>query len=176
MGLHLALEKSQPPVHRRLDLGLVLLQQHRADELEDCRVVAQAVDLLLDAFVFLALRFQGLQLLDVLGDLWMALESVVSWRRRTLLQLLVLLRQRLERLAWISHFQYQARRRSGLIEARERKSDMPSRVFLVAQAGCCAGVRRPTRPGLLGSGMINIRRLSRSAPFLSAISCLHVCV
>jgi hypothetical protein len=74
----LALEKSQPPVHRRLDLGLVLLQEHGSNELEDCGRIAQAVDLLLDAFVFLALRFQRLQLLDVLGYLCPALESAVN--------------------------------------------------------------------------------------------------
>jgi hypothetical protein len=51
----LAFEKPQAPVHRRLDLGLVLLQKHGSNELEDCRRVAQAVDLLLDALVFLAL-------------------------------------------------------------------------------------------------------------------------
>jgi hypothetical protein len=171
-GLHLPFEKSQPAGHRRLHLGLVLLQEHGSDELEDCRRVAQAVDLLLDALVFLALRFQRLQLLDVLGYLWMALESAVNRGRRTLLQLLVLLRQRRQRLAWISHFHDQTGRCSVSMEI----SDSIITCVFGCLAGCCAacGLQCAPRPGLLGSGMINTIASSDPAPFLSSIPCLHV--
>lgn len=58
--IHLLLNKLQPPIHRRLRLRLLLLQQHGSDQLVDGGVVGQGVEFFAHGEVFLLLGFEAL--------------------------------------------------------------------------------------------------------------------
>lgn len=56
--LHFLANKLQPPIHRRLGLDFILLEQHRPDELINLLAILELLEFACDALVFCLLSFE----------------------------------------------------------------------------------------------------------------------